>query len=106
MAMEDFAQRYMVLASALTEMLLSKTLSQKELEPQEVHAAQIAAIDARNYILLGDPAGRLPLRSSVQLKPSSSWQRPNLPQAEIPDAWKQVLSQSSPPPHEQNDQPN
>lgn len=106
LAMEDFAQRYTLLASALTEMLLSQTLSQKELKPDEVIKAQIAAIDARNYILLGDPAVRLPLGSSVQLKPSSSWQRPNLPQVEIPDVWKQALSKTPPPSHEQIDQPD
>lgn len=67
-AMESFRNRYTVLASRLVEGFLQN----KELDDFELAEIATAVVDARNYVILGDPAVRLPVsvEAKVAIRPT------------------------------------
>ncbi len=57
-ALEYFSHRYAELSAELEEMVMMQSYGAQE-QSWDTGSLQIAAIDARNYILIGDPAVRL-----------------------------------------------
>ena len=60
-AMEPFSQRYLSLSSRLAEELQEIQFYGKSADEYELAARMTATIDARNYVILGDPAVWLPV---------------------------------------------
>jgi hypothetical protein len=71
MAADYFHERYAEIASDL-EGEKDAIAVGKELDPARVAALWIAKTDARNYMLLGDPATRLPVRNQRVAGPMSA----------------------------------
>ncbi|HEX8502235.1 MAG TPA: C25 family cysteine peptidase [Pyrinomonadaceae bacterium] len=59
-AMEPFSQRYMAHASQLAEDLREVVFRNKA-RTRELDRKLLTTLDARNYVILGDPAARLPV---------------------------------------------
>jgi hypothetical protein len=89
LAMQAITQRYAILAAILSELLFAEVLTGEAPNIREFQARRTQTIDARNYILIGDPAVRLPL-GRWQTDPEKV-ARPILPPVEIPDEWRQPL---------------
>ena len=64
-AVEPFNQRYAFLSSRLSDELQQAMFFQKPPEEAALMDLRISAIDARNYIIIGDPAVRLPIRAEA-----------------------------------------
>jgi hypothetical protein len=60
-AMELFNQRYTQLSSTLAEELQQVVFYDRQRDDRALARMMTQAIDARNYVILGDPAARLPL---------------------------------------------
>lgn len=78
LAFEQLNQRYLLANSVLQETLQAQAMS----APSKADAAQprlIRALDARNYILFGDPAARLPVNPAQKYAaPDPNWRRPEI----------------------------
>jgi hypothetical protein len=59
-SMEILTNRYVLLSSRLAHELRQAMFFKKEQDPAALFKMDIAVIDARNYIVIGDPAVRLP----------------------------------------------
>ncbi len=79
-AMTPLGQRALVLASSLVDGFLSAPTASNLFENKKLLANMVALRDARNYIILGDPATRLAVTSDVAVST-----RPILP-SELPAA--------------------
>jgi hypothetical protein len=66
-AMELFNQRYTQLSSTLAEELQQVVFYDRERDDRELAAMMTQAVDARNYVILGDPAVRLPLGRGAEV---------------------------------------
>jgi hypothetical protein len=91
LAMTMITQRYSVLAGDYLEFILTEQQSERKLSANELQKRQYKAIDTRNYILLGDPAVRLPIQPGAPFIPPEGWQRPVLPRTRMPREWSQPL---------------
>ncbi|NTV65188.1 MAG: hypothetical protein HGA65_16890, partial [Oscillochloris sp.] len=65
MAIDPFNQRYAALSAQLGEELREVVFQGKQRDESELRNLMSRAIDARNYVLIGDPAVRLPLGPNV-----------------------------------------
>jgi hypothetical protein len=91
LAMQAILQRYTILAALLSDILFAEAMTGKAVDPLEFKRRRDQAIDARNYILIGDPAVRLPLGSA--LTGEAKVERPILPEVDIPDKWRKPLQE-------------
>lgn len=66
-AMEFFNQKYGELSTALTQELHDRSRGLGQQTDKQVVAWWLANNDARNYVIVGDPAGRLPLNQAVTM---------------------------------------
>jgi WD40 repeat protein len=92
-AMEVFDQRYAMFAARASEVLRQRMMRQEgdaEQTEWEVEALLTAMIDARNYVILGDPAVRLPVVEATQAAPRPSLEPVVLP-AEPPVPEEEIL---------------
>jgi hypothetical protein len=92
LAMQAILQRYTILAALLSEILFAEAMTGKAVDPLEFKRRRDQAIDARNYILIGDPAVRLPLGSA--LAGEAKVERPILPEVDVPDEWRKPLQEA------------
>ena len=77
MAMEDFNRRYSFFSSSLADELMATTFYNRPRDENKLQQMMIQTIDARNYILIGDPAARLPVRADRPYQtPPPDWERP------------------------------
>ena len=77
MAMEDLNRRYSFFNASLTDEVLGAQFYGKTSDPSKLSQMYIQTIDARNYIIIGDPAVRLPVRADQPYQePPAGWQRP------------------------------
>ena len=79
MAMEDLNRRYSFFNASLTDEVLGVQFYGKTSDPSKLSQMYIQTIDARNYIVIGDPAVRLPVRTDQPYRePPAGWQRPTI----------------------------
>ena len=79
MAMEDLNRRYLFFNSSLTDELLGTQFYGKTSNLVKLTQMYIQTIDARNYIIIGDPAVRLPVRADLPYRaPPAGWERPTI----------------------------
>jgi len=91
-AMEVFDQRYAVFAARSSEVLRRKMAPRKgepELAGWELETLLTAMVDARNYVIFGDPAVRLPVVDAVQAAPRPVIEPISLPVEPEASPWKQ-----------------
>jgi hypothetical protein len=60
-AVQALNERYRALATALAPELQRHQLSKKRTESDELRRLKLETVDARNYVVIGDPAVRLPV---------------------------------------------
>jgi hypothetical protein len=65
-ALDMLNQRYTAMAAWLSELLIQVRKKPDSVDPLELAGAFTAAIDARNYIILGDPAVHLSLAKTAE----------------------------------------
>lgn len=76
LAMEDINRRYSFFSTALADVLVEVTFNKQKRNPLELAGMLNQTIDARNHILIGDPAVRLPVRADQPYQaPPDDWQR-------------------------------
>lgn len=76
LAMEDINRRYSFFSTALADELVEITFYNQKRDSRELAEMLNQTIDARNYILIGDPAVRLPVRADQPYQaPPEDWQR-------------------------------
>ncbi len=79
MAMEWINQRAALLSARLSDTLQQKEFYNQPIEMYELDLRMREVLDAQTYILLGDPATRLPVDPDAPLRqPPAGWQRPTL----------------------------
>ncbi len=79
MAMEDLNRRYFTFWSTLADELVSINLGQQPRDEAKLSIMMLLTFDARNYIIIGDPAVRLPVRADQPYQePPAGWQRPTI----------------------------
>jgi len=64
-AAQAFNERYTALSSALAAELQRVIFSEKFKWSEELNRLRVATVDARNFIVIGDPAVRLPVAQSA-----------------------------------------
>ena len=69
-AMEFFNQKYGELSTALTQELHDRSRGLGQQNDKQMVAWWLANNDARNYVIVGDPAGRLPLNQEATMNES------------------------------------
>ncbi len=75
-AMEYFNERYAELAADLTRMMEDLHFSPSPQKQREITGQWTAHNDARGYIVIGDPAARLPLKEEARAEPRPEAVRP------------------------------
>lgn len=103
-AMEQLNQRYTLASAVLQETLLAQAKGE-DIQPAQVRARMIRAMDARNYILFGDPAARLPVNPDQKYAdPGKDWRRPEIERV-VPIVERAAQTAVSPPAVEKGAQP-
>ena len=87
MATEDFNRRYSFFSSSLADELVGTTFYNRPRDEDKLRQMMIQTIDARNYILIGDPAVRLPVNADQPYQPpAADWERPVIGMVSAPAA--------------------
>ncbi len=87
MAMEDLNRRYSYFSTALADELVGINFYDRPRDENKLLQMMTQTIDARNYILVGDPAVRLPVRADLPYKPPpDDWERPVIAAVSAPVA--------------------
>ena len=94
-AMELFDQRYAQLSSRLAEELQQVVFYDRERDRAKLAGLMTQVVDARNYVILGDPAARLPVGSGVRVAERPAIEPVTLGQEAVA-AWKQAAEVSAP----------
>lgn len=77
LAMEDLNRRYSYFSTALADELVGVNFYNRTRDSMKLQQMMTQLIDARNYILIGDPAVRLPVRADQPYQPPpDDWERP------------------------------
>ena len=86
-AMTDFNQRYAFYSSLLADELNKVVFYNAKREDYKLQQMLTQTIDARNYILIGDPAVRLPVHADQpDQEAQPGWQRPTIGEIKIAPA--------------------
>jgi hypothetical protein len=86
LALEDFNRRYSYFTSLLAEELIAVNFSNQPRDNRRLLLMRNQTIDARNYILLGDPAVRLPVHSDQPYQElPADWSRPQIGPVRAPE---------------------
>jgi hypothetical protein len=85
MAMEDLNRRYSYFSTALADELVGINFYKRSRDETKLQQMMLQTIDARNYIIIGDPAVRLPVRADLPYQPlPAGWQRPEIEAVSAP----------------------
>ncbi len=84
-AMEEFNRRYTFFSSLLADELKGIVFYGAQRDDQQLYAMLGRTIDARNYIVIGDPAVRLLVHPEQEYQaPAVGWKRPSLGEVTAP----------------------
>jgi hypothetical protein len=98
MAMEDLNRRYSFFTTSLADELVGINFYGRSRDQSKLLQMMIQTIDARNYILIGDPAVRLPVRADQPYQPPpDDWERPAIGAVSAPSPVEQAPQPGAPP---------